>query len=307
MINLFHINNYKIDTSDYSNILHDKIVTNFENTIASYVGAKYAVGLNSATSAIFLSLLNKNITINIPSIIPPVVPNAIRTSGNEYNFIDNITWVGDSYVLHNFADYKIVDSAQKIEPEQFIKECNDNDLMIFSFYPTKPIGSCDGGMIVSNDFDKINYIREMSLNGMTFASNNWERKNKYIGYKMYMNSIQADIGFKNYKEYFIKRNTLKFIQEYYNNKLNLNNTSYHLYRISVENNIKFIDYMKSNGIICGIHYKCLHKDPVYSENNKNLPLSEKVSETTVSIPFHHNLTIENIKYIVSKIKDYKNV
>jgi UDP-4-amino-4,6-dideoxy-L-N-acetyl-beta-L-altrosamine transaminase len=306
MINLFNINNYIIDTASYRNALHDSCVTELENTIASYVGAKYAVALNSATSAIFLSLLNKNINIIIPSIIPPVVPNAIHTGGNTYSFNDNISWVGDSYVLHDFGDYKIVDSAQKIEPNQFNNEFSDNDLMIFSFYPTKPIGSFDGGMIVSNDLDKITYIREMSLNGMTFASNNWERKNKYIGYKMYMNSIQADIALKNFNKYENKRIILDNIRSYYNEHLEQTNTSYHLYRINVNDNNKFIDYMKQKGIVCGIHYKALHLDSVYCNEQITLKLSEEVSQTTASIPFHENLSIHDVKKIIEHIKEYKN-
>ena len=119
MINLFNINEYNINTSEYSNLLHDKKVIQFEEKIADYVGAKYAVTFNSATSAIFLLLLNKNITVGIPSILPPVVVNAIVTSGNQYKFYDDIKWVGNSYVLHHFEDYKVVDSAQKLEKNQF--------------------------------------------------------------------------------------------------------------------------------------------------------------------------------------------
>ena len=73
--------------------------------------------------------------------------------------------------------------------------------MVFSFYPTKPIGSSDGGMIVSNDFDKIKWLKEMALNGMTYSHNNWERKIRFPGYKMYLNSIQAEIGLNNFKLY----------------------------------------------------------------------------------------------------------
>ena len=304
MINLFNINNYTIDTSLYNNYLHGSIVTDLENSICSYVGAKYGVALNSATSAIFLTLLDKQVNISIPSIIPPVVLNAIYTSDNKYTFIDDINWVGDSYALHNFKDYKIVDSAQKIEPLQFKNECNDNDLMIFSFYPTKPIGSCDGGLIVSNDSNKIEYLREMSLNGMTFSSNNWDRKNKYIGYKMYMNSIQADIAYKNFMNYPIKREKLLWIRDIYNKKLNLNNKSLHLYRIRIKNNIKFLDYMKSKNIMCGIHYRALHLDSVYNKEKIYLPLSELESQTTASIPFHENLTTEDINYIIESIYEY---
>ena len=145
MINLFNINNYTIDTSKYDSLLNDSIVEDFENKIASYVGAKYACSVHSATMAIFLSLIDKkNLTVEIPTIIPPVVPNAILCAGQKITYRDDIDWVGSSYVLHDFGDYKIIDSAQQLEKNQFSKQANDSDLMIFSFYPTKPVGSVDG-------------------------------------------------------------------------------------------------------------------------------------------------------------------
>ena len=86
MIQLFNVSNHNIDTSKFSNLLHDNIVSEFEEKIAKYVGAKYACSVNSATNAIFLSLLNKNIRVKLPSMIPPVVANAIITSGNHIEF-----------------------------------------------------------------------------------------------------------------------------------------------------------------------------------------------------------------------------
>ena len=81
MIQLFNLNNHVIDTSKFSNILHDKVVSDFEKKIAKYVGAKYACSVNSATNAIFLVLTMdyflKPRTVKIPSMIPPVVANAI--------------------------------------------------------------------------------------------------------------------------------------------------------------------------------------------------------------------------------------
>ena len=58
MIQLFNVNKQVIDTSEFSNLLHDKNVIELEKKIAHYVGAKYACSINSATNAIFLSLLN---------------------------------------------------------------------------------------------------------------------------------------------------------------------------------------------------------------------------------------------------------
>jgi dTDP-4-amino-4,6-dideoxygalactose transaminase len=305
MIQLFNINNHIIDTSNYSNLLHDKVVNEFEFKILEYVGAKYAVTFNSATSAIFLSLLNKNIILNVPSMLPPVVLNAIITSGNDYEFTDNTDWVGNSYILHNFKDYKIVDSAQKIEKNQFKNECNPQDLMIFSFYPTKPIGGCDGGMIVSDDLDKILSLKEMALNGMTFSKNNWDRKIKFPGYKMYMNSIQCDIALRNYRQYENKLEKLSKIRSNYNNHLGYNNTSNHLYRINVNNREGFMEHMLNNNIVTGIHYETLHNHPVYLKENTNCIHSETVSKKTVSIPFHENLSESDCVYIINKIKEYK--
>ena len=307
MISLFNINQYDISTKNYSNLLHDNIVTKFEQSIADYVGAKYAVSLNSATNAILLCLLGKNTTVQIPSIIPPVVANAIITSGNKIKFYDDKDWVGNSYVLHRFGDYKIVDSAQKLMQNQFKKECDPNDLMIFSFYPTKPIGSCDGGMIVSDDYGKIQFFKEMSLNGMTYSSNNWDRTIKYPGFKFYMNSIQADIAYRNFQVYENKLNKLKRVQEIYNNELGLKNTSYHLYRLNIDDNHRFLSHMSKRNIQCGIHYKALHSNNVYSQYSvlsSNLPLSDMESISTVSIPYHENLTDKEIEEVILGIKNY---
>lgn len=304
MIQLFNINNYTIDTSKYTNLLHDKVVNEFEETIASYVGSKYAASFNSATSAIFL-LLNqyKGLTIKVPSMIPPVVLNAIITSGNQYEFYDDVNWVGDSYVLHKFDDYKVVDSAQKLEKDQFKKECEPNDLMIFSFYPTKPVGSCDGGMIVSDDYDKIMLLKEMALNGMSFSENNWDRKIKFPGYKMYMNSIQCDIALSNFKTYDTKLRRLDEIRKLYNKELNYSNTSNHLYRIEVKGRDSFMHYMRQRSIICGVHYAAMHLHTVY-KNNSVCPLSEDKSNITVSIPFHEQLTKSELHHIIHSIKEY---
>ena len=306
MINLFNVNNYTINTSEYSNLLHDNIVQKFESSICEYVGAKYGVSFNSATSAIFLQLSQyNNLKIKIPSVLPPVVVNAIITSGNNYEFYDNVMWVGDSYTLHDFGDYKVVDSAQKLEKNQFKRECNPQDLMIFSFYPTKPIGSCDGGMIVSDDLEKILKLKEMALNGMSFSENNWDRKIKFPGYKMYMNSIQCDIALRNFEKYDNKLIRLKEIRELYNKELNYNNISNHLYRISINDRDSFISFMKNNGVSCGIHYESLHNHPVYFKKNSICPLSEIESISTVSIPFHEELTNDNIDYIINLIKEWK--
>ena len=196
MIPLFNITNHTIALRDFDHHLHGSIVSHFEKKFCSYVGAKYGCALNSATSAIFLSLIKTKGVISIPSVLPAVVANAVVNSGNEINFVDDPTWVGGSYTLHNFGDYKIIDSAQRVDKNQF-KEANPGDLMIFSFYPTKPVGGIDGGIVVSDDKEKIEWFKEASMNGMSFSNNNWERQQSFPGWKMYMSSPQAFVALEN--------------------------------------------------------------------------------------------------------------
>jgi len=306
MISLFNMPNLKIETNNFDHLLHGSIVSQFEEKFCEYVGAKYACSVNSATNAIFLTFLNKNTTISIPSMIPPVVCNALLTSGNNIKFIDDNEWIGNSYILHKFTDWKVIDSAQKVERDQFKNEAEDNDVMIFSFYPTKPIGSCDGGIIVSNDYEKIKWFKEASLNGMTFATNNWDRTIKFPGYKMYLNSIQAYIAFENLKSLDDKQNKIDQIRKRYNDTLGLNNLSKHLYRLEVENRYEFVKALSDSGIQTGIHYKALHLNPIY-QNQKiksALPRSEKASESTVSIPFNETLTLKEQDLVLKSIEKY---
>jgi len=303
MLPIFYIENYVIDTSKFDHMLHDSGVTKFEDEFADYVGAKYACSINSATSAIFLIFLEKNITVSVPSIIPPVVLNAVINSGNKVSFIDDIDWVGNSYILHDFGDYKVIDSAQKVQENQFQIEANPQDLMFFSFYPTKPVGSLDGGMIVSNDYDKIKYFKEAVLNGMSYATNNWERKIKFPGWKMYLSSFQAAIARQNLRKLPDKLSRLKEIREFYNENLGYQNISDHLYRIKTKNNRIALQNMKEQGIGCGIHYDALHLNEIY--NNGNLfycPKSKEEAETTLSIPFNEKLTEEEINYIAECVR-----
>jgi len=301
MISLFNINHYVIDTSQFSNLLHDTLVEDFVKEFCEYVGAKYGCAVNSATNAIFLSLDKKEQSVEIPTMIPPVVGNSVKLTGCDLRFNDNTEWVGHSYVLHDFKDYKIIDSAQRVDRNQFAKEANDDDLMIFSFYPTKPVGGMDGGMIVSNDKDKIDYFRHKSFNGTSFAENNWEREQVSIGWKMYLNSAQAYVALNNLRKLDEKKTRLLAIRRQYNNAFGLDNYSNHLYRISVNNRDELQATLKQQGIVTGIHYNCLHQHPLF-ECGLNLCNSEKQQKRTLSIPFHEGMTDAEVEEVVCKVK-----
>lgn len=307
MIKLFNIPDWRIDTDDceITHWLHGSQVKDFEEKFASYVGAEYAVSFNSASSALFLiAKYYDNLIFNIPSIIPPVVPNAIINAGRTFQFVDNTGWVGHSYILANETHFRVIDSAQQVNPDQFKKEACNNDLMIFSFFPTKPIASVDGGMVVSNDREKIEYLRTHSMNGMTNDTNSWDKIILWPGWKMYMNTVQAWLARNNFLSLDIKKEKLSYVRNRYNEAFSLDNKSDHLYRIMTQNNDRGMRFLKSNDIESGIHYRALHTHPVYSKyaSKMNLAWSEQVSKMTLSIPFHEKLTDEEIDKVIKYVK-----
>ncbi len=116
---LFNINKYDIEASRFGHLLCDDVNAELEEKFASYVGAKYACVANSASSLLYLSLdITKKtlaqysaeeadtLTINpvfLPSIIPTAVANVVHNSGMLGVWTDEVDWVGNSYVLYDFA------------------------------------------------------------------------------------------------------------------------------------------------------------------------------------------------------------
>ena len=314
MIHLFDIPRHTISTSNYDHLLHDKIVTEFEEEFADYVGAPYAVSLSSASAAIYLLLQHETRTsTKIPSMIPIAVTNAIINAGKKLEFKDDINWVGNSYTLQESENYKIIDSAQRVDKDQFKNECNLNDIALFSFYPTKPVSSSDGGMIVTGNKQIAELIRSRSRDGVTSSNthNSWDRKVMYPGWKMYMNSIQADIARRNFKQLENNKRALRDIRNRYNEAFGLKNKSDHLYRIEVEDNISFMREMKQKQIAIGIHYYAAHKNPAYLTYTKSLENgckeTLKMEKRTASIPFHPKLQNNHVQYIIERVQEYKNL
>ena len=299
MIPLFFLNDYTIPLGSFDHHLHGSVVTEFEKEFCEYVGAPYGCAISSATNAIFLLLLNRKTKIKLPSILPGVVANSVINSGNAIQFVDNISWVGHSYTLHE----NIIDSAQRVDKNQYADEATTGDVMFFSFYPTKPVGGIDGGMVVSDDKEIINWIREASMNGMRYSSNSWEREQMFAGWKMYMSSSQAYVALNNLRKIEDKKKQIKEIRDTYNRAFSLTNTSDHLYRVSIDSDRdKALQTLKDQDIVCGVHYKPLHLTKLFA-SPPHLPLSEAEGSTTLSIPLHEGLSEHETQHIIKCVKE----
>jgi len=310
-INLFEIDNHVIDTSTFDHHLHGSIVSEFEQEICEYVGAKYAASFFSASYALYAIMKSTICTtpdkITIPSMIPAVVPNALVDSGAEIKFNSDTDWVGGAYKLCD----GVIDSAQQLDRDQYRNHLWDhkfgNGLMVFSFYPTKPLSSLDGGIVVSDDKKRIDDLKSLSFYGMDFSDESWNRVQKQVGFKAYMSTMQATIASRNLKNLDKKYERIDQIRDWYNLEFRSNNTSRHLFRIEVEDNKKALKHFKSKGIVCGIHYAPQHLNRIF-RTDYDMQLHNDVivpSRKTLSIPLHHHLTDEQVEYIIKHVNLYR--
>ena len=281
-------------------------VFEFEKRLAEYVGSKYCVATDSCTSALFLSLVGDTYRIvNCPSMTVPLVANSIYEAGCELKFTDDIDWVGSVYRL---GGTDVWDSAHELDRNMF-KKFGKKAKVCFSFYPTKNIGSADGGAICTNDKEFADWARCAVTYGRDQGQkykNSWEYEIVMRGWKRHYTNLQAVICDEQLKKLDKVNKRRKEIKNIFNTEFELSNKSLYLYRLQVKNRDRFVKKMDKLGIQCGVHFKPLHLMKAFG----NVPFEgdkgkvENAYKHTVSIPFYNRLTDDEVDYIVVNVKKY---
>jgi len=162
----------------------------FEEAIADYCGSKYAVAVESCTSALFLSLMYckqhyqvQPTTIDIPSRTYPGVACSIIHAGYKVAF-DDYPWEGE-YMLKPF---NIWDAALR-----FRKGMYHGGFQCISFHIKKllPIGR--GGAILTDDLEAVKWFRKARFDGRNPVPLQ-EDDFTMLGWNCYMTPDQAARG-----------------------------------------------------------------------------------------------------------------
>ena len=322
----------------------------FEEDTASFIGVKQAVGLNSGTDALFLSLKAAGIGVGDEVITvahtfvatlavivhcgaTPVLVDVADDMNMDVDQVEakisprtkaiipvdlngRLCDMGKLMKIADKHNLKIVEDACQAHGAAFKNKRAGSfgDLGCFSFYPTKNLGGYgDSGAITTNS--KALYEKCVMLR-------NYGQKNRYIhvikGMNSRMDELQASIlNVKlNHLDYFVKKRIT--IAQIYLSNLNevmqiqlprvRNHTlhSFHLFVIQTENRSKLKEFLDEEGIETQIHYPIpIHKQECYKEfNTLRLPVTEKASDTILSLPIHPFLTGEEVLYICSAIKKF---
>lgn len=163
-----------------------KIVRQFEDAIAEYSGAPYAVAVESCSAAIFLSCLYKNIQgqeITIPRHTYPSVPCSIIHAGGKVKFSTG-SWEG----VYSLYPIGIIDGALR-----FKKGMYHGGLHCLSFHNKKHLPIGRGGMILTEDFNAQAWLRRARFDGrgeMPLQQDDFRE----LGWNMYITPEQAARG-----------------------------------------------------------------------------------------------------------------
>ena len=138
-----------------------KIINMFEETVAEYCGAKYAVAVDNATNALFLCIKYLNIEdqeITIPARTFMSVPCAIIQAGNKVKFDpDHKAIVGKKLKgQYQLSPFPIWDSALTFHKDMYIA----NQFQCLSFSgPHKFLKCGKGGMILTDNEEAYNWFK----------------------------------------------------------------------------------------------------------------------------------------------------
>jgi dTDP-4-amino-4,6-dideoxygalactose transaminase len=162
-----------------------KIVEMFEEEIAEYTGASYAVALDNCTDALFLCCTYLKVEdVTIPKKTYLSVPQAVMASGGKVSF-DDTEWKG----LYQLKPYPIYDSARRFTSGMYIP----NTFMCLSFHPKKILKMRKGGMILTDDKDAYSWFKKARHEGrdeIPYTQDNI----KFMGWNMYMTPPDAAEG-----------------------------------------------------------------------------------------------------------------
>lgn len=308
-------------------VVMGKKTEEFEQKFAEYVGAKYAVFVDSGTAALDLAvkfwknefpLVKK---VSVPSLTFTSTAEVVVNNGlypvfedvNKDDFcIKEISKDSDFGIPVHLTGNRssvgslIYDSAHRIEKDD-VKD--STALWCYSLYATKNITTIQGGMIATNRQDAYMYLKKARDHGLNLGTKErYQGRYKqydveFVGWRAKADDVKAAIGIEQLKklpEITEKRNE---IVRKYNKLFGLNRKGNHLYPILVNERQRFMDYMFDNEIQCTIHFRPLHTMTGYKDYTYEifLPNTEYIGERIVSIPLFPQMTNEEIEYVADKV------
>ena len=161
------------------------IVTKFEQQVAEFFGAPYAIAVDSCTHGVELALRYTQVDhITVPKHTYLSIP-----------FLANKLWIDLFWKDENWVDYyyltdKVIDAAVLWKPNSYIP----GTFMGVSFQYQKHLSLGRGGIILTDDKEAAVQLKKMSYDGR-IPNVPWREQNiDTVGYHYYMTPEVAQNG-----------------------------------------------------------------------------------------------------------------
>lgn len=193
------------------------------------------------------------------------------------------------------------------------------DGAVFAFYPNKQMTTGEGGMVVTDDSRIARLCRSMSNQGRAEGGGwlSYER----LGYNYRMGEIAAALGIaqlERLEEILEKRRRVAEVYDRYLREVPEVETpcvspgvkmSWFVYVIRLAPEIdrdRVMAHLAENGIGCRPYFSPIHLQPLYAERfgfrEGDFPETERVSRSTLALPFYNRLAEEQIARVVEVLK-----
>ena len=200
------------------------------------------------------------------------------------------------------------------------------DATCFSFHAIKNLAAGDGGMItVKNQevAERLKRLRWLGISRGTWDRSmgkayRWKYNVEELGFKYHMNDITAAIGLvqlsklekanarrreivKTYNKAFADLSWIKTPVEKPYAK-----SACHNYVIKVLNGKRdeLIAYLAENGISASVHYIPNHLYKIYKPFYRELPVTERVWKTLITLPLFPDLKDEEVRQIIDIVRKF---
>lgn len=330
-------------------------VNGFEQELATKVGSKHAAALSSGTAAIHMALkavgVKQGDIVFCPTLTFSATANPIIYQNATPVFIDSdyATWNMDPKALEiAFEKYgnrvKAVLAVHlyglSADMDKIMEICNKHNVTviedaaeslgtyykgkhtgtigefgIFSFNGNKIITTSGGGMLVSDDEDKIRKVRFWSTQSRDQARH---YQHSELGFNYRMSNIVAGIGRGQLKMLDNRVAKKKYIFEFYKRELSRlegvdfmpinewNDPNYWLSVMTLKGKIKPLDIMvklEEENIESRPVWKPLHLQPFFSQYDYfGSDVSIKLFENGICLPSDTKMTDEDLERICRIIK-----
>lgn len=167
------------------------VVTEFENKIAEFFGAPYAVAVDCCTHGVELCLrYTKATKIEVPEHTYISIPFLAQKLGIE------LEWKDENWEDYYYVTDKVIDAAVLWKKNSYIP----GTFMNLSFQYQKHLSLGKGGMILTDNKEAAIELRKMSYDGRT-REIGWRSQNiSIIGYHYYLLPELAKLGLEKLPE-----------------------------------------------------------------------------------------------------------